>query len=327
MKNLSIGKIRGLQQLANGKGIMAMCAFDHRGSLMRMLSEKHPESVGYQTMVDFKLDLCRALAPHASAILLDPVYGAGQAIAAGILPRDTGLLVSLEETGYSGEAEARVTDLLPDWNVKKIKKMGATGAKLLLYYRPDIDVARRQLDTVQKLAGDCLAEDMPFVVEPVSYKVGEAEANPQNFARVKPRLVIETARQITALPIDVLKSEFPSDLEYEKDKSRLLDFCHQLNEASQVPWVILSAGVNFELFYQEVEIACQAGASGFLAGRALWQEATQISSRKKRMAFLENTVIGRLQSLTELANTYGTPWYTKLKASEVNENWYRAYYS
>ena len=325
MKKLSIGKIRGLQQLANEKGIMAMCAFDHRGSLMRMLGERHSESIGYQTMVDFKLDLCRALAPHASAILLDPVYGAGQAIAAGILPRDTGLLVSLEETGYSGEAEARITNILPDWNVKKIKKMGATGAKLLLYYRPDIDVARRQLDTVQKLAGDCLVEDMPFVVEPVSYKVGKAEANPQNFARVKPRLVIETAKQITALPIDVLKSEFPSDLEYEKDKGRLLDFCHQLNEASRVPWVILSAGVNFELFYQEVEIACQAGASGFLAGRALWQEATQISSRKKRMAFLENTVVGRLQSLTELANTCGTPWYTKLEASEVNENWYRAY--
>jgi len=325
MRRLSIGKIRGLQQLANWKGIMAMCALDHRGSLMKMLDEKHPDSVGYQAMVDFKLDLCRVLAPHASAILLDPVYGAGQAIAAGVLPRDTGLLVSLEATGYSGEAEARVTQVIADWNVKKIKKMGATGAKLLLYYRPDIDVARRQLDTVQKLAGDCLAEDMPFVVEPMSYKVGEAEANPQNFARVKPRLVIETAKQITGLPIDVLKSEFPSDLEYEKDKGRLLDFCHQLDEASRVPWVILSAGVNFELFYQEVEIACQAGASGFLAGRALWQEAAQISSRKKRMAFLENTVVRRLQSLTELANASGAPWYTKLEASKVNENWYRAY--
>lgn len=304
---------------------MAMCAFDHRGSLMRMLDEKHPESVGYQTMVDFKLDLCRALAPHASAILLDPIYGAGQAIAAAVLSRDTGLLVSLEETGYSGEAEARVTDLLPDWNVKKIKKMGATGAKLLLYYRPDLDIAKKQLNIVQKIASDCLSEDMPFVVEPMSYKVGEAEANPQNFARLKPRLVIETAKQITALPIDVLKSEFPSDLKYEKDKGRLLDFCHQLDEASQVPWVILSAGVNFELFYQEVEIACQAGASGFLAGRALWQEAAQISSRKKRMAFLENTVVRRLQSLTELANASGVPWYTKLEASKVNENWYRAY--
>ena len=68
MRRLSIGKIRGLQQLANEKGIMAMCALDHRGSLMKMLDEKHPERVGYQTMVDFKLDLCRALAPHASAL-------------------------------------------------------------------------------------------------------------------------------------------------------------------------------------------------------------------------------------------------------------------
>lgn len=325
MRTLSIGKIRGLQQLADEKGIMAMCALDHRGSLMRMLGGKQPENVSYQTMVDFKLDICQVLAPHASAILLDPIYGAGQAIAAGILPKNTGLLVSLEETGYSGEAEARVTDLLPDWNVRKIKKMGATGAKLLLYYRPDVDVAGKQLDTVKKLASDCLAEDIPFVVEPMSYKVGREESNPKNFAKVKPQLVIETAKQITALPVDVLKAEFPADLTYEKNKSRLLDLCYRLNEASQVPWVILSAGVNFDLFYQEVEIACQAGASGFLAGRALWQEATQTNSRQERLKFLETTVVKRLETLTQLANAYGTPWHTKLGADKVDESWYQNY--
>jgi len=325
MKKLSIGKIRGLQQLANDKGIMAMCALDHRGSLKRMLGGKHPEGINYQSMVDFKLDLCQVVTPHASAILLDPIYGAGQAIAAGVLSRDAGLLVSLEESGYSGKAEARVTNLLPDWNVAKIKKLGAAAAKLLLYYRPDVNVAVRQLDTVKKLADDCLVEDIPFVVEPVSYKVGLAEADPQNFARVKPQLVIETARQITSLPIDVLKAEFPSDLKYERDKSRLLDLCHQLDEASQVPWIILSAGVNFELFYQEVEIACQAGASGFLAGRALWQEATQIGSRRERLTFLETTVVNRLESLTKIANDYGIPWHSKLKASQVDENWHRSY--
>ncbi len=325
MKKLSIGKVRGLQQLANDKGIMAMCALDHRGSLKRMLGGKHPESIGYQAMVDFKLDLCRVVAPHASSILLDPIYGAGHAIAAGVIPSSVGLLVSLEETGYSGTAEARITNILPDWNVKKIKKMGATAAKLLLYYRPDVDVAEKQLDTVKKLADDCLAEDIPFVVEPVSYEVGEAEADPRNFARTKPQLVIETARQITALPIDVLKAEFPSDLQYEQDKRQLLDFCHHLNQASQVPWVILSAGVNFELFYQEVELACQAGASGFLAGRALWQEATQINSRQERLTFLETIVVKRLESLTKVANGYGTPWNAKLGASEVDENWHRSY--
>ena len=323
MRKLSVGKIRGLQQLANGRGILAMCALDHRESLRRMLDEKHPDHVSYQAMVDFKLDLCQILAPHASAILLDPIYGAGQAISAGVLPKSTGLLISLERSGYSGEAEARITDLLPDWNVRKIKKMGATAAKLLLYYRPDSNVAEKQLDTVKKLASDCLIEDMPFVVEPMSYKVGEG--NPQDFAKIKPQLVIETARQITALPIDVLKAEFPADLEYEKNESRLLDSCHRLNEASQVPWVILSAGVTFDLFYKQVEIACQAGASGFLAGRALWQEAAQASSRQERLEFLETTVVKRLESLTQLAHAYGTPWHAKLEASEVNEHWYRAY--
>ncbi len=304
---------------------MAMCALDHRGSLMKMLSAGQSQGAGYQEMVDFKLDLCRVVAPHATAILLDPIYGAAQAIAAGVIPRTTGLLVSLEESGYSGEAEARVTNLLPEWDVKKIRKMGATAAKLLLYYRPDVDVASKQLDTVQRLAADCVAEDMPFVVEPVSYRVANKEASPEDFAKVKPKLVVETARQITALPIDVLKAEFPADLEYEKDKARLSDLCHQLNEASQVPWVILSAGVNFELFYQEVELACRAGASGFLAGRALWQEATQIKSREERLNFLETTVVSRLESLTELANACGTPWYAGLEAGEVDENWHRRY--
>ncbi len=304
---------------------MAMCALDHRGSLMKMLSAGQSQGAGYQEMVDFKLDLCRVVAPHATAILLDPIYGAAQAIAAGVIPRTTGLLVSLEESGYSGEAEARVTNLLPEWDVKKIRKMGATAAKLLLYYRPDVDVASKQLDTVQKLAADCVAEDMPFVVEPVSYRVANKEASPEDFAKVKPKLVVETARQITALPIDVLKAEFPADLEYEKDKARLSDLCHQLNEASQVSWVILSAGVNFELFYQEVELACRAGASGFLAGRALWQEATQLKSREERLNFLETTVVSRLESLTELANACGTPWYARLEAGEVDENWHRRY--
>ncbi len=304
---------------------MAMCALDHRGSLMKMLSTGQSQGAGYQEMVDFKLDLCRVVAPHATAILLDPIYGAAQAIAAGVIPKTTGLLVSLEGSGYSGEAEARVTNLLPEWDVKKIRKMGATAAKLLLYYRPDVDVAPKQLNTVQKLGTDCVAEDIPFVVEPVSYRVANKEASPEDFAGVKAQLVIETAKQITALPVDVLKAEFPADLEYEKDKARLLNLCHQLSEASQVPWVILSAGVNFELFCQEVELACRAGASGFLAGRALWQEATQIKSREERLKFLETTVVSRLESLTELANAYGTPWYAGLEATEVDENWHRRY--
>lgn len=322
MTKLSIGKLRGLQQLANDKGMMTMCALDHRGSLKKMLGGENPGNISYQMMVAFKLELCQILAPHASAILLDPIYGAGQAIAAAILPKSTGLLVSSEESGYSGDAGGRITNLLPHWNAHKIKKMGASAVKLLLHYRPDVDVATKQLDTVKRLADNCFVEDIPFVVEPVSYRVKEDK---RSFAEIKPKLVIETAKQITSLPIDLLKVEFPTDAEYERDKHKWLDLCQQLNEASRVPWVILSAGVNYDIFYQQVEIACQTGASGFLGGRALWQEATQISSQQERLNFLETTVVGRLTNLTQLANTYGTPWHTKFEASEVDENWYQNY--
>jgi tagatose 1,6-diphosphate aldolase len=329
--NISIGKLRGLQQLADSRGMMTMCAIDHRGALKRALNEKTPDAVGYQDIVDFKLDLCQAVAPFASAILLDPEYGAGQAIAAGLLPGPKGLLVSIEKTGYTGDSAARITELLPGWSVKKVKRMGASAVKLLIYFRPDLkDVASKQLDLVARLADQCIEEDIAFLVEPVSYPIEQGGTSSKKFAEIKPGLVIETARQITALPIDVLKAEFPADIKFEQDEGKLLGLCQELNQASRLPWVLLSAGVGFESFRKQVEIACKAGASGFLAGRALWQEGAQIRSREGRMNFFQSTAAPRLKELAEIADSYGKPWYSRLgaengKFAPVAEGWYRSY--
>jgi len=329
--DISIGKLRGLQQLADSRGMMVMCAIDHRGALKRALNAEDPDAVSYQDMVDFKLDLCQATAPFASAILLDPEYGAAQAIAAGLLPGHKGLLVSLEKTGYTGDGTARITELLPGWSVKKVKKMGASAVKLLIYFRPDLkDVATKQLDLVARLADQCLEEDIAFLVEPVSYPVEKGGASSKTFAEKKPGLVIETARQITALPVDVLKAEFPADIKFEQDEEKLLGLCRELDRASRLPWVLLSAGVDFDSFKKQVEIACKAGASGFLAGRALWQEGAQIRSREERMKFFRNTAAPRLEELAEVAGSHGQPWYSRLgagngKFAPVAEDWYLSY--
>ena len=329
--NLSIGKLRGLQQVADDNGFLTICAIDHRGALQRAMNEKNPDAVTYQDMVDFKLDLCRAVAPFVSAILLDPVYGAAQAIAAGILPGHIGLLVSLEKTGYSGGKTARITELLPGWSVEKVKRMGASAVKLLVYFRPDLkEIASRQLDLIAKVADQCIKEDIPLLVEPVSYPVEEVGVSAPKFAEMKPKLVIETARQITSLPIDVLKAEFPADMDFEQDEKKLLHLCQELDQASRLPWVLLSAGADFETFKKQVEIACKAGASGFLAGRALWQEGVQIRSREERMNFFKSTAAPRLKELAEMVNRYGKPWYNKMGSDEgdfeaTNEGWYEQY--
>ncbi len=142
--------------------------------------------------------------------------------------------------------------------------------------------------------------------------------------------MIKTARDITALPIDVLKAEFPADLRYKKDKPALIDLCRQLDMASRLPWVVLSAGVDFEAFCQVVEIACQGGASGFLGGRAIWQEAMHIDDAQERFRYLSTVVVDRLKRLTEIANKYAVPWYQKLGISrqeltDTSEQWYQEY--
>jgi len=329
--NLSIGKLRGLQQVADEHGFLTICAIDHRGALQRAMNEKNPEAVTYQDMVDFKLDLCRTVAPYVSAVLLDPIYGAAQAIAAGLLPGHIGLLVSIEKTGYSGKKTARITELLPGWSVEKVKRMGASAVKLLVYLRPDLkDIASRQLDLVAKVADQCIKEDIALLVEPVSYPVEQLGVSSPKFADMKSELVIETARQITSLPIDVLKAEFPADMEFEQDENKLLQLCRELDRASRVPWVLLSAGADFKTFRKQVEIACKAGASGFLAGRALWQEGVQIHSREERMSFFKSTAAIRLKELIKIVTKYGKPWYKKIGSDKgdsetVSENWYKQY--
>ncbi len=321
---ISIGKYRGLQRMADERGRLCMCALDHRGSLQKMLKGVLGKEATYQDMVDFKLDVCRTLSSQSSAILLDPLFGAAQSIGSGLLHGNSGLVVSLEETGYEGGAEDRISRELSDWGAAKIRRMGADGAKLLLYYRPGVEVAPRQLDLVRKLAADCAAQDLAFVVEPVGYPLGD-EASTERYAAVKPDIVIQTARDISPLGIDVLKAEFPADVKVEKDESKMLEFCKRLDEASQAPWIILSAGVDFSWFQREVEIACKAGASGFLAGRALWQEATTMKTRAERVEFFSTTVVERLRVISALANAYGTPWYKKTAAPPVVEGWYASY--
>ncbi len=331
MNALSVGKIRGLQQIAGADGVFTMCAMDHRGSLESLLCTPERTDNCPREMTDFKLELCEALAPHASAVLLDPIYGTAQCISRNLIPKTCGLLVSLEATGYSGDSQHRETRLLEDWSVAKIKRMGASAAKMLVYYRPDLkDLAQKQLQLIGEVASECQRYDIPFLVEPVSYPIGNEVGHADKFAEIKSKVVIQTARDMTSLPIDVLKAEFPADLNYHTDESKLSQLCEELNNASQKPWVILSAGASFEPFIKEVELACCCGASGFLAGRAVWQEAVAMTDADARRKFLATIAADRLKRLAEVAHKYAVPWYKKLemtaqKLAEITPEWHSSY--
>jgi tagatose 1,6-diphosphate aldolase len=331
MNPLSIGKIRGLQQIASADGVFTMCAMDHRGSLESVICAPERTDNCPREMTGFKLELCEALAPYASAVLLDPIYGAAQCMSRDLIPKTCGLLVSLEATGYSGDSQHRETRLLENWSVAKLKRMGASAAKILVYYRPDLkELAQQQRRLIEQIAIECLRYDIPFMVEPVSYPIGDEAGHPERFARIKGDLVVQTARDMTSLPIDVLKAEFPAVLAHQHDEVELNRYCEKLNDASQKPWVILSAGTSFEPFIKEVELACRSGASGFLAGRAVWQEAVSMTGSEVRRKFLASVATDRLKRLSEITHRYATPWYKKqglsaMNLAKVTPEWHSSY--
>src|SRR5690606_4307056 len=103
-----------------------------------------PDSLSYGEMAAFKSEVVEALAGVASAVVLDPQYGAAQAIAAGSLPGNAGLIVTVEASGYSGDTTNRRNSLLENWSVDKIARMGASAVKMRLFYHPEAKSAAKQ---------------------------------------------------------------------------------------------------------------------------------------------------------------------------------------
>jgi tagatose 1,6-diphosphate aldolase len=322
MRILSIGKIRGLQQCATGRGAISILALDHRGSLQRALQPGNPGEVPLVEMVAFKQQVIRAVAPAASAVLLDPEVGAAQCVASGALPGHTGLVVALEATGYSGDPVARESRILPGWSAAKAKRLGGNAVKLLVYYHPASPAAGAIEALVRQVHEDCLAQDLAFMLEPLSYALDPSQGRLCGDERRA--VVVETARRLTALGGDVLKAEFPLDTSAQPDEHAWQAACSELTAASQVPWVLLSASVAFETYLRQVRVACEQGASGVAVGRAVWKEAPSLHGGA-RDRFLREVAAARMARITALCDALSTPWHAHYAPAEVGPDFYHRY--
>ncbi len=296
----SPAKQHRLRSLSDEEGRFHMLAIDQRGSLEKAIAKvtgKEASEVTAEELEKTKQVVTKTLAPYATAVLTDPVYGYAGSLQ--YIPVGVGLLLAYEESGYqsAGTAEKeRKSVLLGDWSAEQAQRAGADAVKLLIYYRPDgsKEVCRHQEALVRQVGAECEQADMPFLLEPVSYPIGEPGGDSPEFARRKPELVIDTAAEFSRpdYRVDILKLEFPADLKHTREFSRgafdgkereavyelsdVRESCSKLNDAAALPWVILSAGVEITEFLAQVDLATEAGASGFLCGRAIWKDCVNL---------------------------------------------------
>ena len=315
MKPISIGKFRGLQQISSERGTFTVLALDHRQNLRKA----NPAFTSNEELSRFKLDVTSALASRATAVLLDAEVSAAQAIAQRAIPKDVGLVVAVESTGYTGDATARQAQIIPGWSVEKAKGMGASAVKLLVYYHPDSRTASEIESFARKIAEECRKHVLVLMLEPLSYSLDE---NKKLSSEEKRYVVIETARRLAPLGVDILKAEFPLDIT-ETDQKIWADACSEISAASTIPWILLSAAVDYEVFLEQVAIACNAGASGVAVGRAVWKEAVTMDG-DERMKFLRTTAAERISRLASLCYAVAKP-YTDFYQADAPFDWYRSY--
>jgi len=322
MNTLSIGKYRGLQQCSFTNGAIAVMALDHRQSLRIALNPSAPDKVSDEELSGFKQEVVSVLAPDASAVLLDPEFGAAQCVVSNSLPGGTGLITSVEATGYTGDPTARQSQVLPGWSVAKARRMGASAIKLLVYYHPEAESAPQIEALVRQVSLDCIKEDLLFFLETLSYSPDPSQKRLP--AGERRRVVIETARRLTIPGVDILKVEFPLDSKVEADENLWARACTDLSEASNAPWVLLSASVDFETFLRQVAVACRAGATGVAVGRAVWQEAPALRG-EERQHFLEKVARIRMRRLSALCTALARPWMEFYTPVQAGSDWYLGY--
>lgn len=332
------GKISNLRALSDAGGRISALALDQRGSLVRALAGEggtDPREVQPATLREFKREVTHALTPHATAILLEPEFGLE---AAAARHSSCGLLLSYEASGYDKTRPGRLLQLMESQSAFRLARLGANALKLLIYYSPRDSAAVRDAKCVlvERVGAECEANGLCFFLEFLGYDPAGGDEKGVAFARERPRIVIAGMAEFSQprYRVDVLKVETPVHPAFTEGMTgyrgeraygyrEALAFFKEASDASRVPFLYLSAGVDNDVFTGQLKTAAEAGAefSGVLCGRATWKGGVPAyveGGREGLARWLREEGARNLRNINE-AMAGATPWWRKIGLDEPTE--------
>lgn len=309
--------VKDLSRLVDENGIYAAVAVDQRGALRKLLGDTAtPENMSL-----FKKMVAEVLTPHGSSFLVDPEYGLD---AAKAKDANAGLILSYEQTGYDKSRPGRLPRLIEDQSVRRLVEAGADAVKFLLYYDVDEsdEINQKKQAMIERVGTECQAENIPFLLEILTYDDSIGDEKGEAFAKVRPHKVNEAMRVFSEprFQVDTLKVEIPVNMNFVEgfgDKAIMTQteaaaaFKAQ-DAATNIPYIYLSGGVSAQLFMDSLQFAADNGArfNGILCGRATWKGATTAfvgSGEQEAKAWLESEGLDNLTALNEVNVKTATP--------------------
>ena len=314
---LTPGKLWGMRRMSDAKGIFKMTAVDQRPPIKNPIAQHLgvPEAP-WDEVSRFKAMLVDALQEQSTAMLLDPHYAIPRAL--DLLSPTKGLIVTLEDSLFKDTPGGRLSASIDDWSVAKIKRMGGDAVKVLAWYRPDAEpsVNRAQQDYVKRIGDDCARHDIPFLFELLVYPLARDVDQTKDYVEMKGKKADDVLASVAefAKPeygVDVFKLESPVNAADADGTARVQATFDELGRLAGRPWVMLSAGAGKADFRRILEHAFKAGASGFLAGRAIWLDAfNNYPNWKAIEADLRGASATYMAEISALADATAKNWAT-----------------
>jgi tagatose-1,6-bisphosphate aldolase len=289
MSAMTTAERRGYQQICGDDGAMMVIACDQRGGMRSLLADTPEDQakITNDALGLTKMDIASYLARHATAVLVDPICAVPGIVDQGVLHRSTALLIGLDASGWDTSPEGyRISTLVPGVTARKVRDLGGTGAKIMVYLRSDTPAANTaNIETLRQVIADFAQENLLLVVEFLTYALpGEDKAD---YAAKIPGLIEGGSRICLDLGSKVLKIPYPGTAAA----------CANVTAMSgDVPWAVLSAGVDHATFLGQVETAMANGASGVIAGRSLWKDCISLDQAVTRQR-LTDIALPRLREL------------------------------
>jgi sulfofructosephosphate aldolase len=282
-----------LDRLARPTGTFAMVAMDQRESLRTMLAEEG-RPADDAALTAFKLQVAAALAPLASAFLIDRHYAYSRILQEGLVRR--GLILAVDTLHQRPGGPVDDTELDEEVDPSRARRDGVVALKLLVIWKRDGDEERR-VETAGRFVELCRRAGLLSVLEGVA-----APAPGQDDFDLDAGIV-DAAAALGPLGASLYKAQVPR--RGRGDLCELVTACEKLDRRLSRPWVVLSNGVDAADFPVAVEAACRGGASGMLAGRALWRDAL---AAPDPAAAVRKESVDRLKRLTSIVDRYARPW-------------------
>jgi sulfofructosephosphate aldolase len=274
-----------------------MVAVDQREALRGMFAAHQSTPVPDSQLTQFKVDVARELSPFASALLVDQEFGIDAIIDQKALAPTCGLIAAADLLVGPAGGAATDTAVDPDVDPMRMRDIGSVGLKFLVLWRND-ESPESRLKLVDEFNQLCAKSGLPSIIEVI---VKPPTDSSRSFDREEELII--AAKEASNWNADLYKAEVP--FHGEGDLLAITRNSQRITEAVGTPWVVLSNGVKAPFFADAVKACAQGGASGFLAGRAVWAD---IVGSADIPAALREVSIPRLEKLAEIVDQYARPW-------------------